>query len=85
MRRLTPPEFGENPMPMQGPHAHSSTRAPDARMSDSAPRSASMVSTCREPGETDTLTFGETVRPFSSAATFNRSDSDELVQEPMQT
>ena len=44
--------------PMQGPQAHSSTRAPLARMSDRAPQSLSMVSTCREPGDTDRLTEG---------------------------
>ena len=56
--RETPPEFGEKPMPMQGPQAHSSSRAPLARMSDNAPQSLSMVSTCREPGDTDRLTEG---------------------------
>ena len=31
VRRHTPPELGEKPMPMQGPQAHSSSRAPEAR------------------------------------------------------
>ena len=44
------PEFGEKPMPMQGPQAHSSTLAPLAMMSVSAPQSASISSTCLEPG-----------------------------------
>ena len=85
VRRLTPPELGEKPMPMHGPHAHSSRRAPLESMSVSAPQSASMVSTCFDPGETDRLTPGATVLPLSRAATFSISSSDEFVQEPMQT
>ena len=72
-------------MPMQGPQAHSSSLAPLARMSDSAPLSASMVSTCFEPGDTERLTPGAMVRPFKSAAAFSISRREELVQEPMQT
>ena len=72
-------------MPMQGPQAHSSSRAPLARMSVRAPQSASMESTCREPGDTDKSTPGATWRPFRMAATFNRSVREELVQEPMHT
>ena len=72
-------------MPMQGPQAHSSSRTPEDRISDSAPQSASMVNTCREPGETDILTVGATVFPFSMAAALSISYREELVQEPMQT
>ena len=85
VRRLTPPELGEKPIPIQGPQAHSSSRAPEARMSDRAPQLASMVRTCREPGDTDILTEGATVLPFSIAAVFSRSYREELVQEPTQT
>ena len=85
VRRLTPPEFGEKPMPMQGPQAHSSSRAPDARMSDSAPQSESIVSTCLEPGDTLMLTEGAMRLPFSSAAALSISYREEFVQEPMQT
>ena len=72
-------------MPMQGPQAHSSSRAPEARMSDRAPQLASMVRTCREPGDTDMLTEGATVFPFSMAAAFSMSYREELVQEPTHT
>ena len=85
VRRLTPPELGEKPMPMHGPHAHSSRRAPLARMSVSAPQSASMVSTCFDPGEIDRLTPGAMVLPLSMAATLSISNRDEFVHEPMQT
>ena len=54
-------------------------------MSDRAPQLASMVRTCREPGDTDILTEGATVLPFSMAAVFSRSYREELVQEPTQT
>ena len=70
---------------MQGPHAHSSSRAPLKIMSLSAPHSESMDSTCREPGEMDRLTEGDTVFPLSSAATLSISISEEFVQEPMHT
>ena len=72
-------------MPMHGPHAHSSRRAPLARMSVSAPQSESMVSTCFDPGEMDRLTPGAMVLPLSRAATLSISSSDEFVHEPMQT
>ena len=72
-------------MPMHGPHAHSSRRAPEARISPSAPQSDSMDSTCLEPGEIDRLTDGAIVRPLSSAATLSISCSDEFVHEPMHT
>ena len=85
VRRLTPPELGEKPMPMHGPHAHSSRRAPLARMSVSAPQSASIVSTCFDPGEIDRLTPGAMVLPLSMAATLSISNRDEFVHEPMQT
>ena len=78
VRRLTPPELGEKPMPMQGPQAHSSSRAPEARMSDRAPQLASMVRTCREPGDTNILTEGDTVLPFSMAA--GRSSSFSVLK-----
>ena len=83
--RETPPEFGENPMPIHGPQAHSSTLAPLAMISVNAPQSASISSTCFDPGETERLTSGRMVLPLSSAATFSISYNEELVQEPMQT
>ena len=70
---------------MQGPQAHSRSRAPLARMSLRAPQSESIVRTCLDPGDTDTLTEGAMALPFSSAATFSRSMRLELVQEPMHT
>ena len=72
-------------MPMHGPQAHSSRRAPLARMSVSAPQPDSISSTCREPGETDRLTPSATFLPLRIAATRSRSRSEEFVQEPMQT
>ena len=51
-------------MPMQGPQAHSSSRAPLARISSNAPHLASMDNTCREPGEIDKLTWGVIFLPF---------------------
>ena len=72
-------------MPMQGPQAHSSTRAPLASMSASAPQAESICKTCLEPGEMERLTVGATVLPFKMAATRRRSRSEELVQEPTQT
>ena len=61
VRKLTASVAGAWPMPMQGPQAHSSTLAPAATIFASAPFDASMVSTCREPGEMTRLTFGATV------------------------
>ena len=43
VRSEIPAERGEKPIPIQGPHAHSSTLAPDAIISASAPHSASIV------------------------------------------
>ena len=83
--RDTPPEFGENPMPMHGPHAHSRTRAPDAMISESAPVSESILSTCFDPGDMERLTDGSIVFPLSIAATFSISNSEELVHDPMHT
>ena len=60
-------------------------RAPARTISASAPFSASMVSTWREPGLMVRLTSGCTVLPFRMAATFIISRYDELVHEPMQT
>ena len=54
-------------------------------MSVSAPQSASMVSTCFDPGEIDRLTPGAMVLPLSRAATLSISNRDEFVHEPMQT
>ena len=54
-------------MPMQGPQAHSSTRAPLERMSASAPQAESICKTCLEPGEMERLTVGATVLPFKMA------------------
>lgn len=53
-----PPEFGDWPMPMQGPQAHSRIRAPAAMRSAKAPFSASMLYTCLEPGAMERLTSG---------------------------
>ena len=69
----TPPEFGENPIPMHGPHAHSSTRTPAPIISESAPQSASMLMTCFDPQEIERLTDGLIVLPLRSAATFSIS------------
>ena len=60
-------------MPMQGPQAHSKSRAPAESMALRSPLSESMVSTWREPGETDRLTVGATVRPRSMAAALRMS------------
>ena len=83
--RLTPADFGEKPIPIHGPHAHSRILAPAEMRSASAPHSASMVYTCFEPGEIESDTSGCTVLPLRIAATVKRSLSDELVQEPMHT
>lgn len=72
-------------MPMHGPQADSSTRAPAASMSANAPLRASIVSTCREPGEIVRLVLGWTRLPRRMPATVNMSRSEELVQLPMQT
>lgn len=69
----TPPEFGEKPIPMQGPQAHSRTLAPDAMISDRAPQSASMARTCLDPGEIERLTLGSMVFPLRRAATLSMS------------
>lgn len=58
VRREMPPEFGDWPMPMQGPQAHSRIRAPAAMRSAKAPFSASMLYTCLEPGAMERLTSG---------------------------
>ena len=73
VRKDTPPELGEKPMPMHGPHAHSRTLAPAARISESAPQSASMARTCFDPGETERLTSGFTTFPFRIFATLSMS------------
>ena len=70
---------------MQGPQADSRIRAPAPIRSASAPFSASMVSTCLEPGLIESSTSGATVLPRSIAATVIRSAREELVQLPMQT
>ena len=85
VRKLTPADCGEKPIPIQGPHAHSKIRAPALIRSARAPHSASIVYTCFEPGEMDKLTSGCTVLPLSIAATVNISASDELVHEPIHT
>ncbi len=85
VRTLTAFVLGDCPMPMQGPQAHSSTRAPAAIISASAPHLQSIASTCREPGLTVKLTLGATVLPFSIAATLSISARLEFVQLPMQT
>ena len=85
VRRETPPELGENPMPIQGPQAHSKSLAPEAIISPIAPDSANCKSTCFEPGETETETLSDTFLPRKIAATFSMSYRDELVQEPIHT
>ena len=85
VRSETPLLLGENPIPMQGPQADSRIRAPAPIRSASAPFSASMVSTCLEPGLIESSTSGATVLPRSIAATVIRSAREELVQLPMQT
>ncbi len=85
VRSVTAPLGGAWPMPMQGPQASSSTRAPAATMAASEPLSAIIFITCREPGEMTRLTRGSTRRSASTVATSSRSCSDELVQLPMQT
>lgn len=54
-------------------------------MSDSAPQFASMAQHLPGAGDTDILTEGATVLPFSMAADFSISYREELVQEPIQT
>lgn len=85
VRKDTPAELGEKPMPIHGPQAHSSTRAPEAKISLNAPHSANIVITCFEPQEIDKLTEGEIVLPFKIAATLSISCKEELVQEPIHT
>ena len=80
-----PPEFGDWPIPMQGPQALSRILAPASIISDSAPFCANILSTCFEPGAIERLTVGQTVLPFKMAATFSISIKEEFVQEPMQT
>ena len=80
-----PAEFGEKPIPMHGPHAHSRSLAPEARISLNAPQSESIDNTCLEPGDTDMLTLGLMVLPLRSAATLSISRREELVQEPTHT
>ena len=72
-------------MPIQGPQAHSRSRAPEERMSASAPERTSSDSTLSEPGDTDRSVPSATLFPRRIAATLRRSASDELVQEPMHT
>ena len=85
VRRDTPAELGDWPMPMQGPQAHSKILAPADIMSARAPFAASIWYTCLEPQPMVRLTSGWTVLPLSTAATRIMSRYDELVQEPMQT
>ena len=72
-------------MPIHGPHAASRTRAPAATMSPSAPCSASIARTCREPGEIVRLTLSAILLPRRTEATVIISRKEELVQLPMQT
>ena len=83
--KLIPPEFGEKPIPIQGPQPHSRSLAPDARISLSAPQSESMESTCFEPQETDMLTLSEIFLPFSILAHLSISLKEEFVHDPMHT
>lgn len=85
VRRDTPPELGEKPMPMQGPQAHSRSLAPAEMKSSAAPLRMSSASTCLDPGETETSTLSATVLPRKIAAAFNMSYKEELVQEPIHT
>ena len=81
----TPALLGLKPIPIHGPHAHSKSLAPDAKISPNAPQSESIRNTCLEPGEIERLTSGEMVLPFNIAATLSISNSEELVQEPIHT
>ena len=76
---------GAWPMPMQGPQAHSSTRAPAVTSLASAPFLARALSTCLEPGDIVRLTSGATRLPSRMPATRMRSQKLEFVQLPMQT
>ena len=64
VRSEIPFEFGDCPIPMQGPQAHSKMRAPALIKSASAPFCASILNTCLEPGAIERLTSGCTVLPF---------------------
>jgi hypothetical protein len=44
-----------------------------------------MLNTCFEPGAIESDTSGCTVFPLRMYATFNKSTSDEFVQEPITT
>ena len=83
--RLTPFEFGENPIPIHGPHAHSSILAPASIMSVSAPLSAIMESTCLDPGDIPRLTLSAILCPFKTDAVLVISANEEFVHEPIAT
>ncbi len=52
-----PPDFGDCPMPMQGPHAHSMILAPAFIIWANAPFSASLDKILLDPGEITRLTL----------------------------
>ena len=79
------PDFGDCPMPMQGPQAFSITLAPEFIMSRRAPFSAILARILLEPGDITKLTSSFTFFPLSMAATFMRSVYDEFVQLPIAT
>ena len=83
--RLMPDEFGEKPIPIHGPQAHSKSLAPEANISVNAPDSESCMSTCFDPGETDMLTLLSTVLPDNMLAILSISNRLEFVHEPTQT
>ena len=70
-------------MPMHGPHALSSMRAPLLTSFLMMPASMALVYTCLEPGDTPSDTPGATVLPSRMSAAIPRSLIDELVQDPM--
>ena len=85
MRTDTALVCGACPMPMQGPHALSSIRAPEAIRSARAPFRAIILKTCLDPGAMTRLTSGWTVLPFKILVTVMRSLKEEFVQLPMAT
>ncbi len=83
--RVTASVVGACPIPIQGPHPFSITRAPALIMSSKSPFEAKFSKTCLEPGETVKLMLLLIFFPFSKLATIFRSLRDELVQLPIQT
>src|SRR3990170_4679629 len=87
VRRDTPPEEGDWPLPMQGPHVFSRILMPASTRLASPFLWAIMSRTCLLPGDTVTLTSGWTLYPpfLKTSETTMRSLYEEFVQLPMQT